>query len=95
MSLTNRVKGLPSLDPTYDLVVVLFNATTHTQRFQKLDWQGMGLRLHPALCEGGHAVVLEARVDDEAGEVTVPARTVACLCGIRNNHGERDQPTCV
>jgi pullulanase-type alpha-1,6-glucosidase len=77
MSLTDRVKGFPSIDPNYDLVVVLFNATTHSQQFRKLDWQGLGLTLHPALQELGDPVTLTAAVDNATGVATVPPRTVA------------------
>lgn len=79
MSLTDQVEGLPPLDPTYKLIVVVFNATTHPQKFQKLDWQGIGLTLHPALLTAGDAVVLETIADDAQGMVTVPPRTVAVL----------------
>ncbi|MCB0183532.1 MAG: DUF3372 domain-containing protein, partial [Caldilineaceae bacterium] len=77
MSLADQVPGLPSIDPNYDQIVVLFNATTNTQHFQKLDWQGMGLALHPALQTSRDPVVSAATVDDETGIATVPARTVA------------------
>ncbi len=76
MSLADQVPGLPRLDPNYALIVVVFNATPHPQQFQKLDWQELGLTLHPALHANGDTVVLQAAVDDAAGVVTVPARTV-------------------
>ncbi len=79
MSLTDQVAGLPSIDPLYKLIVVVFNATTHTQHIQKLDWQGIGLTLHPALHTSGDPIVLQTVVDDENGGLTVPARTVAVL----------------
>ncbi|MCB0188679.1 MAG: DUF3372 domain-containing protein, partial [Caldilineaceae bacterium] len=85
MSLSDQVDGLPSIDPHHDLIVVVFNATTHTQQFQKLDWQGCGLTLHPAHRASGDAVVLTASVNDEAGMVTVPARTVAVFVAKANS----------
>lgn len=77
MSLSDQVSGLPSIDPIYDLIVVAFNATTLTQQLQKLDWQGLGLTLHPALQASDDAAMLEAKVDDARGMVMVPPRTVA------------------
>jgi len=77
MSISDEIADLPRLDPNHKLIVVAFNATTHTQQFQKFDWQGMGLTLHPALHTSGDATVLTAAVDDDHGTLTVPARTVA------------------
>jgi len=76
MSLSDQVDGWPGIDPNYDLIVVVFNATTHTQQFQKLDWQGIGLTLHPLLQKGGDSLLLEAEVNDVTGIVSVPPRTV-------------------
>jgi len=75
MTLANRVKGLPPLDPTYDLIVVIFNVTTSPQQVQHAGWAGQGLTLHPALQAAGDPVVLAAGVD-ERGVASVPARTV-------------------
>lgn len=80
MSLSNQVEGLPSIDPNHNLIVVAFNATTRAQQFQKPDWQGLGLTLHPALRESGDQVMLGAAVDDGEGIITVPPRTVVVLC---------------
>ncbi len=77
MSIASEIDGLPCLDPKHKLIVVIFNATTHTQRFHKPDWQQLGLTLHPALCHAGDEIVLNATVDDDHGVVTVPARTTA------------------
>ncbi|HRW06620.1 MAG TPA: pullulanase-type alpha-1,6-glucosidase [Caldilineaceae bacterium] len=85
MSLSDQVDGLPSIDPHYDFIIVVFNATTHTQQFQKLDWQGCGLTLHPAHQASSDAVLLTASVNDEAGMVTVPARTVAVFVAKANS----------
>ncbi len=79
MSLADQVEDFPRIDAKYKLIVVVFNATTHPQKFQKLDWQGIGLTLHPALRDSGDAVVLETGIDDEKGALTVPPRTVAVL----------------
>ena len=75
MTLADRVAGLPSIDPHYALIVVVFNATTETQMVQHDGWAGRGLALHPALKESGDPVVLEA-VIDEHGVTKVSARTV-------------------
>ena len=75
MTLANQVEGLPSIDPNYELLVVVFNATTETQQVQDAGWAGQGLTLHPALQASGDPVVLAAGVD-ERGVARVPARTV-------------------
>ena len=75
MTLADRVEGLPSIDPHYELIVVIFNATTETQQVQDAEWSGRGLSLHPALSASGDPLVLEAMID-ERGLARVPARTV-------------------
>ena len=75
MTLADRVEGLPSIDPHYALIVVVFNATTETPQVQDAGWAGQGLTLHPALKESGDQLVLGAGVY-ERGLARVPARTV-------------------
>lgn len=77
MSLADEVAELPRIDPNHKLIVVAINATTATQRFHKLDWQGIGLTLHPALQQSTDAIVQNARVENTSGNIEVPARTTA------------------
>ncbi|MFE6507228.1 pullulanase-type alpha-1,6-glucosidase [Nocardioides sp. NPDC057767] len=59
-----------------DLMVV-FNATTTTQRQTVKDAEGAGYQLHPTQAGGADEVVKSSSFDSGSGTFTVPARTVA------------------
>ncbi|MEZ4861654.1 MAG: pullulanase-type alpha-1,6-glucosidase [Caldilineaceae bacterium] len=77
MTLSDRVDGLPDLDPNHELIAVLFNATGATQSFTAASLQGTALRLHPALAHGADSIVQGASFDSQSGTFTIPARTTA------------------
>ena len=67
------------LDPDSEGVLVVFNGgdTEVTEEVPGLT--GAGFDLHPVQAAGADEVVRGTRWDEDAGSVTVPARTVAVL----------------
>jgi hypothetical protein len=68
-----------SVDPNYDLVVVVFNATGEEQRFTLSTLAGTALELHPVQAASNDPVVQTAAFDAGAGGFVVPARTTAAF----------------
>ncbi len=64
-----------SLDPNYDRVVVVFNATPQTQSYTVASLAGATLTLHPVLANSADPVVRTATAAQ--GALTVPGRTTA------------------
>jgi pullulanase-type alpha-1,6-glucosidase len=65
------------LDPHWERIVVVFNASPH-QSTQTLPAQaGRSFTLHPVQASGGDRVVRAAALEPATGSFTVPARTVA------------------
>ena len=78
MRLADKVDGLPELDPNYDLVVVLFNASDEAQTFSAANLPDVSLSLHPVQANSTtDAVVKQATFDAETGVFRIPARTTA------------------
>ena len=67
----------PDLDPDYDLIVVLFNATQDMQDFSVGSFRDLPLALHPRQAASNDAVVREAAFDAASGTFSVPGRTTA------------------
>jgi pullulanase-type alpha-1,6-glucosidase len=65
------------LDPNYDRVVVLFNASNRAQSFTIPELAGTFLTLHPVQVGSHDPLVREANYIRSAGMFTVPARTSA------------------
>lgn len=76
MSLSD-VNQATNLDPNYDLLVVLFNATGDSLSVGDPTFAGLPLTLHPVQQNSADPVVREASFDSVAGTFTVPARTTA------------------
>ncbi len=66
-----------SLDPNYDAIVVLFNATTETQVYPYDGMAGGAFALHPVLAASSDPLVQTAAFDSNAGAFSVPAMTTA------------------
>ncbi|MFN8443846.1 MAG: pullulanase-type alpha-1,6-glucosidase [Caldilineaceae bacterium] len=77
MTLNDTVAGVPDLDPKYEWVVVLFNASDTPQSISDAAFVGKNLRLHPIQEKSVDEVVKEASFKKQTGTFTVPARTVA------------------
>ncbi|MCZ7574228.1 MAG: pullulanase-type alpha-1,6-glucosidase [Ardenticatenaceae bacterium] len=75
MSITDT--GTIDLDPAFERVVVLFNATDEEQTFQDAALAGWHLSLHPVQRASSDPLVESARYDVTTGRFTVPARTTA------------------
>jgi len=71
------VDSAENVDPNYERVVVLFNATNETISFTRADLAGMALELHPLLAVSQDSIVLESLFDSESGVFSVPALTTA------------------
>lgn len=65
-----------NLDPTYALLVVLFNANDETLQFSTPSMTGLPLDLHPVLVNSPDKVK-ESYFDPETATFTVPGRTTA------------------
>jgi pullulanase len=74
MALSDRVA--PDLDPRYEEIMVIFNATDETQTFTYGDAPGEYM-LHPVQAVSADAMVRGARFDPPSKTFTVPARTTA------------------
>lgn len=66
-----------TLDPNYDRVVVLFNASNKAHSFTIPQLVGTFLTLHPVQAESHDPVVREATYSCGTGTFTVPARTTS------------------
>lgn len=75
MSLSDTVGE--DLDPNYDLVVVVFNATPDDIAYNVDALVGAGLELHPVQQNSFDAVVQNASFTSETGTLNVPAWTTA------------------
>ncbi|MBN2303291.1 MAG: pullulanase-type alpha-1,6-glucosidase [Anaerolineae bacterium] len=74
MSITD-MGDVDNLDPNYQMIVVLFNATPETISFTVDDLAEMGFDLHPIQAVSADPVVQTASF--EAGTFSVPGRTTA------------------
>jgi len=77
MSISDKLANLPDLDPKYEQIVVLFNATDEVQNYTVAGIVGQGFRLHPVQFRSADKVVRSASFDPATGRFTVPARTSA------------------
>jgi pullulanase len=66
-----------NIDPNYQAMVVVFNATPDTLSYEAADFAGMGLVLHPVLQESYDTVAREASFDSATGTFSVPAWTTS------------------
>ncbi len=69
--------GEEDLDPTYDQVVVLFNANKFGQTFTVPSLAGAMLELHPVQVRSQDPIVQTANFDSTTGTFSIPARTTA------------------
>ncbi len=65
------------LDPHWQRVVVVFNATAGPAAQRVPDLAGVDLRLHPELVASADTVLRTASADPATGTLTVPSRSVA------------------
>ncbi|NEP54817.1 MAG: DUF3372 domain-containing protein, partial [Moorea sp. SIO3C2] len=65
------------LDPNYEKVVVIFNASKFAQQWRMPALKGSAVKLHPVQADSYDEVVKTAAFSDETGEFNVPARTTA------------------
>ncbi|MCB0034719.1 MAG: pullulanase-type alpha-1,6-glucosidase, partial [Anaerolineales bacterium] len=65
------------LDPNYDMVVVLFNASPEPQIFANADLAQMNFELHPVQQDSVDGRLDEAVYEQEAGTFAIPGRTAA------------------
>jgi pullulanase len=66
-----------SIDPAYQSIVVLFNATHEPVEYSEALFSGAQFQLHPILARATDPVVREATFDAGDGAFTVPPRTTA------------------
>ncbi len=75
MTLSDKVS--PDLDPNYDLIVVLFNATPDEQAYAIADYAGMEFTLHLVQADSADEPTRTSGFDPATGTFTVPGRTTA------------------
>jgi hypothetical protein len=66
-----------NLDPSYQSIVVVFNATPNALSYPAADFTGMGYILHPVLAASYDAVAQTASFDSATGTFNVPAWTTS------------------
>lgn len=76
MSLSD-VNQAANLDPNYDLLVVLFNATGRDLSFSDSTFANLPLTLHPIQQNSADTVVKTATFDSTTATFTIPGRTTA------------------
>ncbi|MEN8238021.1 MAG: alpha-1,6-glucosidase domain-containing protein, partial [Actinomycetota bacterium] len=69
--------GASEIDPVYDSIVTLFNASDEPQIFTISELAGQAFDLHPILANSNDIVVRSATYDKVSGTFVVPARTTA------------------
>lgn len=77
MTLSDALEGAPDLDPEWERIVVVFNATPTEQRVTHPAFARNAFELHPRQATGADAVVRTARADRAGSSLVVPARTTA------------------
>ena len=77
MSLSDAVAGAADLDPKYEGMQVLFNATDEAVTYTDASLAHAAIKLHPVLRRSADRVVRTASFAAATGTFTVPARTVA------------------
>ncbi len=77
MSISDRVEGLPDIDPNYDMIVVVFNARGNAIRFQSDAFAGLPFELHPVQQNSFDVTVQFSLFDMDDGAFTVLGRTAA------------------
>ncbi len=68
---------LEDIDPNYDLIVVIVNATPEAQTLVYDSLIGAAMELHPVLANSADAIVKTSAFDSQTGAFSVPARTTA------------------
>lgn len=76
MSLTD-VGTLNNLDPNYDMILAVFNATNEEQRFTLRPAAAAAFALHPIQAQSSDPVVRTAMFEKVGGTFLIPARTAA------------------
>jgi pullulanase-type alpha-1,6-glucosidase len=71
------VSDTGDVDPTYDTIMTLFNASDEPQIFTIGDIAGQGFDLHPILANSNDIVVRSATYTKATGTFIIPARTTA------------------
>ena len=77
ITMTLDDRAAPDLDPRWEGIVVVVNATPVAQTQVVGSVAGSAFQLHPVQAAGADAVVRTATSDPATGTFTVPARTVA------------------
>ncbi|MBI5928104.1 MAG: pullulanase-type alpha-1,6-glucosidase [Chloroflexi bacterium] len=65
------------IDPNYDMVVVIFNATGTDITYTEAQLAGLTLELHPVQVASHDPIVQGSAYDSAAGTFTIPARTTS------------------
>lgn len=77
MSLSDTGSGLADLDPSNQMIVVLFNGSAQPVTFTEASFANMAFVLHPVQAVSADPVVKTATFDKVKGTFTVPAFTTA------------------
>jgi pullulanase-type alpha-1,6-glucosidase len=77
MSISDKVDGLPDLDPEHEGIVVIINATKMVQEIRKDTWMNLAYDLHPVLRASHDELVRQSEFEPAEGMFAVPARTAA------------------
>jgi len=77
MGLTDISDLDPDIDPNYDYIVVVFNASDETIDYEVPVMTGLAFELHPVQQNSADAIVQTANYAVETGTFSVPAYTTA------------------
>jgi hypothetical protein len=72
-----RLTDTGNFDPTYNEIVVLFNASPDIVKFTDASFKGLKFELHPVQAASADEVVKISDFDTAKGQFTIPGRTTA------------------
>ena len=75
MRISDKVDGLPDIDPARKMVVVAINAAPTPVEFTHQTLKGLELTIHPNLDASVDAALKDAAFDAAAGTITIPGRS--------------------
>jgi pullulanase len=81
MSITDNTGT--QLDPTYSMIVVVFNASSQEQSIKDASFAKQKFVLHPVQADGSDLVVKTAKYAADSGTFSVPERTTAVFIILR------------
>ncbi len=75
MRISDKIAGLPDLDPERTMILVAINAAPQPVEFAHETLKGLELKIHPNLDASVDAALKDAAFNAETGTITIPGRS--------------------